>query len=242
MADTDAQVLNVVSKPVDSIPEVIAVFEALDNILPDPDGLKWFNWLYLTVTKSVDDNLSSGGWNNPAWLARLDVLFARLYLNAVASALTPGKSAAGCWDVFLSARQDARLARIQFALAGMNAHIDHDLSVAVVQTCAEFSLPPVHLSAIYQDYTGINRLLDALIDTAKKQLMVGLLGNSLPSIGLVEDLIAGSGISVAREAAWTNAELLWQAHSVPGLADRLLDALDLTATLAGKALLAPVGV
>ncbi|MDQ1473872.1 MAG: hypothetical protein QOJ99_5352 [Bryobacterales bacterium] len=238
----DAQLVQIASNPLNTIPGVIAAFEAIDRALPESDGLKWFNQLYLNVTRAVDQSISGLHWNNTAWLARLDVLFARLYLNALRASLTPGQTAPGCWQVMYGARSDARLARIQFAFAGMNAHIDHDLSVAVVETCAEFGIVPVHRSPEYRDYTQVNQILDSMIDATKRQLMVGLLGNSLPCIGRVEDLAGGFGILAAREIAWTNAELLWHARSIPGLANRFLDGLDRAATLAGTGLLAPVGV
>lgn len=238
----DAGLLEIASRKIDSIADVIAAFEAIDGILPDIDGLKWFNGLYLSVTKAVDQSIGTLHWNNPTWLVRLDVLFARLYLNALRASLTPGETAAGCWQVMFKARHDVRLARIQFALAGMNAHIDHDLSEAVVETCTEFGIAPVHLSPEYQDFTQINQLLDKLIDATKHELMVGLLGDALPCIGRVEDLAGGFGILASREVAWTNAEILWHSKAIPGLADRFLDGLDRAATLAGAGLLAPVGV
>jgi len=240
MADVNAQLIAIAATPVNSIADVIAAFSAIDAALPESDGLKWFNWLYLTVTKAVDLSIGGGSgtytWNNPAWLTRLDVVFAGLYLGALAQ--TPPK----CWQVLFDARHDTRLARIQFALAGMNAHIDHDLPLAVDTTCREFGLEPVHLSPQYQDYDQVNDLLDGIIEEAKKELLVGLLGDALPSIGLVENMMAMWGLRATREAAWTNAELLWHAQSVPGLADRLMRGLDDATALAGRGLQAPVGI
>jgi hypothetical protein len=250
-AASDEELLAIAAKPVKTIPDVVASLTALDLALPDADGLKWFNWLYLTVTKAVDLSIglsigtrpqNSRAWNCPEWLTRLDVVFAGLYLDALSKWLTPGETASKCWQVLFRARNDARLARIQFALAGVNAHIDHDLPIAVVQTCREFSIEPVHLSPQYQDYCAVNNLLDGIIDTAKQELLVGLLGDNLPSLDLVENLVAMWSLRGTREFAWTNAELLWHAQTVPGLADRLLDGLDDTADLAGRGLLAPVGI
>lgn len=59
MADVNAQLIAIAATPVNSIADVIAAFSAIDAALPESDGLKWFNWLYLTVTKAVD--LSIGG-------------------------------------------------------------------------------------------------------------------------------------------------------------------------------------
>jgi hypothetical protein len=252
----DNQLLEIASNPVNTIPDVIAAFEAIDAALPDSDGLKWFNWLYLTVTKSVDANLATTApsltWNNPAWMAQLDVIFARLYLDALRLYLTPGMTPAGlptmnmntpkCWAVLFEARNDVRLARVQFAMAGINAHIDHDLSVAVVETCRQFGIKPVHGSPEYRDYTQVNTVLDPIVTQAKTQLLTGLLGDNLPSINLVEDLASRFGLKTSREAAWTNAEILRCAEMIPGLGDRFLSGLDSAAALAGQGLLAPVGV
>ncbi len=225
----------IAAQPVNSIPDVVSAFEAIDRGLPESDGLKWFNGLYLSVTKAVDESVGADAWQNPAWISRLDVLFARLYLDALAGTETPQ-----CWRVFFDARHDARLARLQFALAGMNAHIDHDLSIAVVQTCLEFGVEPVHGSAIYQDFTKVNTLLSGLIDQTKRELMVRLPGDAIPDVGKLEDMVAGFGLEATREIAWTNAEILWQAEPIPFLADRFTDSLDRVATLAGRALLIPL--
>ena len=225
-----------------TIAEVIAALEAIDSLLPDTDGLKWFNWLYLTVTKAVDGNIATGTWHNPAWLTQLDVVFASLYLSALSGWLTPGETAPKCWCVLFDARNDAKLARVQFALAGINAHIDHDLSEAVVETCRQFGIVPVHQSPEYLDYTQVNNILDPIVNQAKAQLLTGLLGDNLPSIGYVENMAAAFGLRASREAAWTNSEMLFHAEAIPGLGDRFLDGLDDAAALAGRGLLAPLGV
>ena len=217
-----------------SVREVASFADIL--FYPNVSGVaKWFTALSLPPATSgvcIDQDK----WNDPAWLTRLDVVFAGLYLGALAQ--TPPK----CWQVLFDARHDTRLARIQFALAGMNAHIDHDLTLAVDTTCREFGMEPVHLSPQYQDYDQVNDLLDGIVEEAKKELLVGLLGDAPPSIGLVENMMAMWGLRATREAAWTNAELLWHAQSVPGLADRLMRGLDDATALAGRGLLAPVGI
>jgi len=234
--------LAIATKPVTTIADVIAALEAIDALLPDTDGLKWFNWLYLTVTKAVDSNISTGTWRNPAWLTQLDVVFAGLYLSALSEWLTPGETAPKCWAVLFEARNDAKLARIQFALAGINAHIDHDLSEAVVETCSQFGIAPVHQSPEYLDYTQVNDILDPIVDQAKAQLLTGLLGDNLPSINFVENMVAAFGLRTSREAAWTNGEMLFHIEAIPGPADRFLDGLDDAAALAARGLLSPVGV
>ena len=72
----------------DDISDVIDVMTAIDAVLPGSDGLKWFNWLYLMVTKAVLDDPSAASFQNPQWLTRLDVIFAEFYFAALNGFLT----------------------------------------------------------------------------------------------------------------------------------------------------------
>ena len=240
MNEIDQTLVQLTRTPLRTIDDVIGVFSAIGNTVPESDGLHWFNWLYLTVTKSVGDSVAAVHWHNPAWLARLDVVFAGLYLTGIRRCLTGDTEAPRCWQALMQARHDTRLARIQFAMAGMNAHINHDLPVAVVETCREMGLKPEHNSPVYQDYSQVNRLLDGLIDAAEATLMVRLLGEAIPAVDAVEDRLAGFGIATSRELAWTNAELLWRVRRMPPLSRRFTAGLDQTAGLVGRGLLVPV--
>jgi hypothetical protein len=93
-----------------------ATLEAIDTTCADGVGLKWFNWLYLQVTQSVEARIAAGGFAEGAWLAELDVQFARIYFAALESALS-GEAAAECRQILFASRSQAAVARIQFALA-----------------------------------------------------------------------------------------------------------------------------
>ena len=73
-------------------------------------------------------------------------------------------------------------------------------------------------------------------------MLTGLLGQDLPSLDLVEQLVAGWKIRVFREIAWTNSEVLWNLRGQLLLSNGYLAALDGTAELSSRGLLAPVGV
>jgi uncharacterized protein DUF5995 len=226
------------SKPA-SIPEVLETMDMMEATLQDADGLKWFHWLYLQVTQAVEKRVVAGGFASLAWLAELDVQFAELYFSALRQALA-GQRSPGCWRLLFDRRNHALVARIQFALAGINAHINHDLPMAIVNTCLATGTVPLHGSQEYQDYTATNTTLDSLIDRAKRELMCRLLGDPLPPISHLEDTLAAWNVSAAREAAWTNAEILWGLRGLPFMADRFEDGLDGLTAVAGKTLLTPV--
>lgn len=239
MFSYDPALLTLVSTPPQSIAEVLQTMQSIDIICSNADGLKWFNWLYMHVTQSVEARIASGGFADEAWLAELDVQFARLYFGALESALSE-KACPGCWQILFERRNQDAIARIQFALAGVNAHINHDLPPAIVSTCRVTNTFPQHGDAHYNDYTALNTTLDSLIESAKHTLLVRLLGNPLPPASHIEDTIAAWNVSAAREAAWHNAELLWHLRPMPSLSSAFLNSLDGLATVAGKALLVPV--
>ncbi len=174
-------------------------------------------------------------------LLELDVQFARLYFGALASSLS-GQPTPECWQVLFNSRNQPLIARIQFALAGVNAHINHDLPQAIISNCQVTGTVPQHGSTQYNDYTALNSTLDSLIETAKRELHVRLLGDPLPPVSHLEDTIAAWSVSAARESAWNNAELLWHLEDAPPLASTFMNTLDGLATVAGKALMVPVPV
>jgi hypothetical protein len=222
-----------------SIADVLRTMQVIEATCDDVDGLKWFNWLYLQVTEAVEARIASGGFSDPAWLAQLDVQFAQLFFEALAAALS-GQPSPGCWQALFACRNRVTVARIQFALAGVNAHINHDLPQAITATCQATATLPNRVSPHYSDYTALNVTLDALIETAKQTLRVRLPGDPLPPISHLEDTIAAWNVSAAREAAWQNAELLWHLRDSAPLSSKFLNTLDGLTTVASKAMLVPV--
>src|SRR5208283_2182071 len=184
----DPAILAAVQKLPQSIGDVIETLQAIDAACVDGDGLKWFNWLYLQVTRAVETRVAAGGFSDGAWLAALDVQFARLYFDAADSALSGGP-ACECWQILFERREQSDIARIQFALAGINAHINHDLPQAILATCQVTGTTPDHGGTHYNDYTALNSTLDSLVESAKATLNVRLPGDSLPPVSGLEDII-----------------------------------------------------
>ena len=239
MFSYDPTLLKAVQSVPDSVADVLAIMQNIEATCVDGDGLKWFNWLYLQVTAAVEARIAAGGFADPAWLAELDVQFARLYFGALASSLS-GQSTPACWQALFERRNQIQIARIQFALAGINAHINHDLPEAIVATCAATGTVPQHGGTQYNDYTGLNTTLDGLVETAKQTLHVRLLGDPLPPVTHLEDTLAAWSVSAARESAWRNAEVLWHLRPEPVLSSAFMDSLDGLTSLAGNTLLVPV--
>jgi hypothetical protein len=233
----DPQLAAAVQNAPQAIPEVLRVMQFIDATCENADGLKWFNGLYLEVTQAVENRVAAGGFRDARFMAELDVQFAALYFGALYAKLTGGPCP-GSWDVMFSRRDQVEIARIQFALDGMNAHINHDLPFAIVATCRAGNIAPQHGTPQYNDYTALDTTLDSLIDTAKKQLNVRLPGDPLPAVSHLEDLIAAWNLADFREGAWRHAESMWRDPALA--ADILEGAMEKITTFAGEALLTPV--
>jgi hypothetical protein len=234
----DPALIAATQQPPQTVVDVLRTMQTIDAVCVEGDGLKWFNGLYLQVTQAVESRIAAGGFSDPAWLAELDVQFARLYFSAL-SAQLQGAACPGCWRAMLAVRGNLRLARIQFALAGVNAHINHDLPEAIAATCRSTGTVPGRSSAQYRDYTNLNTTLDSLIESAKRTLDVRLLGDPFPPVSAVEDTIAAFGVKAAREKSWASSQVLWQLQGSP-LAAGLMDSIDGLVTVVGKALLVQV--
>ena len=184
-----------------TIADVISHMQAIDAILPDNDGLKWFNRLYLMVTTQVDLRPPGGAWQSPAWLERLDVDFAGLYFGAV-SGMLAGRTVPAAWNVLFETRYQGGIDRIQFAIAGMNAHINHDLALAILTTNEELNLTPAPGSREYADYQSINGLLNSVMPAALSMLATDMLGVMAEDTGKIGRILAFWNICRARDLAW----------------------------------------
>ena len=204
----DQQLVKVVTgATVSSIADVIATMQAIDRLLPGNDGLKWFNLLYLKVTQAVDGQ-PSPAWKDAAWLVQLDVVFAGFYFRAGAGWLQDSADVPSSWKALFAARFQTGIDRIQFALAGINAHINHDLALALLQTDSELNLTPSLASHEHDDYERVNDLLEVVLPQALQFLATGIVGELAQDTGKIGRLLAIWNVRAARDLAWDFADHL----------------------------------
>jgi Family of unknown function (DUF5995) len=230
--------------PVTNIKEVLARLEAIESERPTSDGVKWFNRLYLEMTQQVDA-VPPQHQDAPPFLEKLDVVFANRYFAAYDTAGT-GSPPAGypfhAWKPLFEARFERGIAPVQFALAGMNAHINHDLSIAVCETCAELGRELRNDSPEHKDYDSVNGMIATVEKRMKKWMMTGLLKELDRVFRPVDDIIAVWNVEAARAAAWVRAEVLWSLRELPPLRHEYEEMNDSATGFAGRALLVPVGL
>jgi hypothetical protein len=200
---TDAQLLQIVNAAAPAaIADVLVVMQSIDGLLPSSDGLKWFNKLYSMVTQQIDLKPPPNGWEDATWLTRLAVVFANFYFAAIANALQQNPDVASSWRALFEARNKTGIDRIQFALAGMNAHINHDLALALLQTNDELHMTPPLESPEHDDYEQVNGLLEQVLPSALNLLAAGIVGELAQDTGKVGRLLAIWNVRAARDLAW----------------------------------------
>jgi len=217
-----------------TIEQVIEIMQQIDDCIPNDDGLKWFNRLYLAVTRQVDLQ-PVGDWKDPSWLIDLDVVFAGFYLRALAGFLSGDPSVPSSWTAMLEARYRTGVDRIQFALAGMNAHINHDLALALLAVDAQTGVVPGLASPQHVDYQVVNLLLNSVMPSALQMLAADTLGVLAEDTGKIGRLLAFWDICRARDLAWDFANHLRDLSGV--VRQAALDAQDQITGALGRAIL-----
>ncbi len=219
-----------------SVKDVITRLRLIDDELSSSDGAAVFNHMYLTVTEEVAAGLDGGRvFRDPEFMELLDVTFASLWLEAYDAAVDAVPKA---WDALFQSRHNSAVLPIQFALAGMNSHIAHDLPVAVIETCRRFDASPGD-AGVRDDYEAVNDLLAACEAKIRRSFLTDAAQEAEERVGPVAHLISSWKIDKARDAAWVNVEALWAIRGIGSLADRYRAALARTVGMASRCLLTP---
>jgi hypothetical protein len=225
---------------VDPIEAVAARMEAIAAPLAVNDGVRRFNELYLAVTRAVVVAEASAGFQDAAFVSRLDVVFADLYFDAVDD-LAAGRKAPRAWAPLFQARARPGIAPLQFAIAGMNAHINHDLVLALVRTTKEFGYDMKRGTPQHRDYVAVDRVLQRVQDEIKDRFTTGMIKDIDHAGGRVDDMVANWSVSRARDNAWSQAQILEALGANAFLRRQFLLALGRNVGFAGRALLTPLG-
>ena len=224
--------------PVTSVAAAIARMRAIEAALPVTDGLACFNRMYLDVTMQVNSQLGQGFFADPAFMTHLSVAFANLYF-AVADSAADLATVPLAWRPLVERRAVTGIEPVQFALAGMNAHINHDLPLAMVSTCTTLTTSP-DADPHFADYQKVDRLLDAAEQSIRQSFEASPERAVDRHLTAVATLTANWTINSARDLAWNNCLLLWAVRDDPIARGLLLNTLAASTALASQMLLVAV--
>ncbi|MER7818182.1 DUF5995 family protein [Streptomyces sp. NPDC096153] len=217
-----------------SVDTVLARMRAFRSDWPERDGIAVFNRVYLTVTEELGRCVERRGFPDRRSAVTLQVLFAERYLSA-ADTVTAGGRAPACWRPLFQFRRHPGVRPLQFALAGINAHIGHDLALAVVDTCRTLGCRPSDLEG---DFDRVGDVLTMLEERIREDLMPG--PDLLEIADPLTHLVGSWSLERARDGAWSAARLLWGLRQLPSLAEEFTERLDAGTGLVGRCLLTPL--
>jgi hypothetical protein len=240
MADNDSTLLAIAaSGSVRSYAEIASRLRALDAELDARDGLVWFNRWYAALTAALIEGARRHRFVEPTFVERLECHAADRYFEALSAHLTDPGSGPSAWEPLLQARSRPGLLPVQHAIAGINAHVNHDLPVALVSSFAELDEAPVSESPAHVDYSRLGSILDGVLCDAAAWLSAGGHDELVSEESQLEAVLSIWSSKRACEGAWAAAEVRWALRVSPLISHHHLEALDRMVGLAGRSLLCP---
>jgi hypothetical protein len=201
-------------------------------------GIAHFSDLYLTITRRIWDHIEKGGFfADDGYLARLDVVFANRYLDAL-RAWAGGERTPRAWGVLFEVPSNGEITAIQLAGAGVNAHINFDLAVATVDTGREMGDADLDTGTRREDYAKVNDVFAERMDALLRHLLEeraaqGQEPERLSAVGRLMTRI----VATARHFAWEDAKDLWPLPRRSEAWDTKEQNMDAVAYLVGRGLL-----
>ena len=239
-AGTTQGLVKILDRPVTTIAEVaerlgeVHDYAASTTTAGEADGIVCFSGLYQTITNTIDVT----PYEDRDFLVRLDLEFARRYFDAIRAYATERHSAPRPWRLLFDARSNPDIERVQFAAAGVNAHINFDLAAALLNTWPDF--PPN--DARRHDYNTVDAAFAKHMDDLRQYYHAPFGGSEFDHTALdrVSNTCCDLLVRLTRATAWDDAIEVWKAPDRDKAREKMLDELEVTAGLCGRALLLPI--
>lgn len=178
--------------------------QIIDKARQDGNKLGYFAALYRRVTIEIKNAIRDHYFDDGERMERLDVVFARRYLDALRDWQTR-KPVTLSWKLAFEASSRWQPIVFQHLLVAMNAHINLDLAIAA----AEVS-PGPSIYTLESDFTKVNAVLGSLTDIVQEQLERCWPGMKKINrvAGAADDAVLNFSMRVARRVAWNEAIMI----------------------------------
>ncbi|WP_250008442.1 DUF5995 family protein [Actinoplanes sp. M2I2] len=194
----------------DVVSTLVRVQDILDELPPSraANRVSAFNQLYLKITRRVDTALVTGV-NSPDFLELLDVEFAKRYFDALGRWNDDDEDTPDVWEVLFKRAGDIRMSRLTAAMLGVNAHINHDLALALIGTWNELGAPEPGDELIHPDYLLVNEIFYQEIPPLRRGFSTRWQLELDEFVGPLDDWSQRMLVTVTRARAWDQARRLW---------------------------------
>lgn len=204
----------------DTISDVVSALDRIIAVERERGSRRgYFPCMYRATTRKVGTALRQGRFHDPARMEALDIRFADYYLQAWRQAGV-GQPCSGPWRVAFRATRSPDLLIVQHLLLGMNAHINFDLALAVVEVGGD------ELERMWEDFNTINDILGEQLDEVQEAL--GLQSPPMARVdtagGRWDERLFHFSLSRARDVSWAQARAVASLpHSARPTAARLIE-------------------
>ncbi|MCG2587554.1 DUF5995 family protein [Rhodohalobacter sulfatireducens] len=237
---SQTELISNLQKQYQSVSEVIENFKWLENYFLNHNDLRGvFVTAYLHITQSIGAAIEEKTFQNNSWSQQYLICFANLYREAILNYEQGNLSEVPkSWEIAFNLAKNGDGYIIQHLLLGVNAHINHDLALALHQV----SIDP-NREEKYQDHTDINLILEKATDGLKRSVAekyAPILKRLDRGLGTIDDEITAFSIPKAREHSWSMSIALTSAQTnlERAILQRSLD--DQAAVLARLILASPI--
>lgn len=198
--------------PYTSLQEIIEGLGGIERALREQEDRRAvFATAYVNMTSEIASRIGEASFHDPDWVARYAVAFANLYRSALLSyeqgdfEATPKP-----WLASFEASKNRRALLIQDLLLGINAHINHDLALAL----NEVGIDPER-DKRREDHTAVNDAIRKATDPVQEAVT----SRYAPALrlldrvfGRIDEELTSFSIDKARFTAWVSAVSLANAH------------------------------
>lgn len=177
---------------------------------------------YLTITKAVEAQCDAGGFHDPIWVRQYLIAFGALYRDALHHDVLARRSRDStditrvpkAWRVAFDAAEARHGWVIQHLMLGVNAHINHDLALALLMAGID-----ENRASRYADHTAVNQVLERATLALKTEVALKwapVLERLNHAAGTLDDDVTEFSIAKARDHAWAMAVAIDATRGTPG--------------------------
>ena len=191
---------------------------------------------YLVITAAVKARVQSKGFMDNEWVTRYDVAFANLYRAALLAYERADSGLTEAWRIAFDAARHNDALIVQDLMLGINAHVNHDLPLAL----SAVSIEP-NRQQRFADHIAVNETLETATGELENRIEtmyapgLDMLGRAFyPLIGEITSL----DLTVTRQLAWDHGVALADARN-DGERAAITRQIDAHSSLQARLILAP---
>jgi hypothetical protein len=197
--------------PVAAVTTIDQVVDAIEGVIAwsiaNESRLGYFATLYKRITIAIRAAIAQNLFQDGPRMQRFDVTFASRYFAALNGYFHPGQfpPPSHCWRVAFDGTSHPEPIIVQHMLAGVNAHIDLDLGIAVEQVAPGPSLPSIKI-----DFDTVNTVLASQVTGVVDEIdeLSPVLSDIFDVLKRDEIDLIGDALLLFRDGAWRFATLL----------------------------------